>query len=64
MNKLPIIGILLLMLLVISGYVSSMPADEEEVQVARAETSREYLDPHVKYYEEHLIRIGLEPRKP
>ena len=54
MSKLPIVGILVLMLLIVGGYVSS-----EETQAARVETTAQYADPHLNYYEEHLARIGL-----
>jgi len=58
MNRLPIVGILILMLLVISGYVSS----SEETPVIRS--TEQHLDPHVGYYEQHLINMGIERRKP
>ncbi len=57
MNKLPIIGILVLMLLVVSGYVSS-----EETQVVQADSSVQHLDPHLAYYEKHLDAMGIERR--
>ena len=62
MDKLPIIGILILMLLVISGYVSSSPS--EDTQLIIAESTGRHLDPHVTYYEDHLITMGIERRKP
>jgi hypothetical protein len=61
MKTLPALGILVLMLLVVSGYVSSSP--NEETEAFRA-ASPGHLDPHLGYYEEHLIRMGIERRKP
>jgi regulator of protease activity HflC (stomatin/prohibitin superfamily) len=61
MNRLPILGIFILMLLVISGYVSSSPA--EEPQVVRLESAGRYVDPHLNYYEQHLIAMGIERRR-
>lgn len=60
MNRLPIIGIFILMLLVISGYVSS----SEETPVIGGESTERHLDPHVSYYEQHLINMGIEQREP
>ena len=57
MNKLPVVGILVLMLLVISGYVSS-----EETQVNATTSAVRHLDPHLNYYEQHLIAMGIERR--
>lgn len=59
MSKLPIIGILVLMLLVVSGYVSS-----EETPTLQADTSVQHLDPHLNYYEKHLAALGIERREP
>ena len=56
MNSL-ILGILILMLLVVSGYVSS-----DETQAIRTESAARHVDPHLNYYEEHLIAMGI--RKP
>ena len=55
MNKLPIVGILVLMLLVVSGYVSS-----EETQTVADNAATQYLDPHLGYYEKHLVAMGIE----
>ena len=52
-NRIPVIGLLVLMLLVVSGYVAS-----EETQAPRAE-STVHVDPHVNYYQEHLARMGI-----
>ena len=57
MDKLPVIGILVLMLLVINGYVSSSPGEEAQ---AKGAANAEHLDPHVSYYEQHLILMGIE----
>jgi hypothetical protein len=57
MNKLPIAGILVLMLLVVSGYVASEPA--EIADEARADDAILSLDPHVNYYRQHLIAMDL-----
>jgi hypothetical protein len=57
MNKLPIVGILVLMLLVVSGYVSS-----EETPVIQADSSVQHLDPHLTYYDRHLVAMGIDPR--
>jgi hypothetical protein len=59
MNTLPILGILILMLLVVSGYVSS-----DETQAIPVESAARHVDPHLNYYEEHLIAMGIERRKP
>lgn len=59
MNKLPIVGILVLMLLVVSGYVSS-----EETQPAADSSATQYLDPHLAYYEKHLAAMGIERSTP
>ena len=59
MSKLPIAGILVLMLLVVSGYVASEPA---EMTDARADTAVLSLDPHVNYYRQHVI--ALETARP
>ena len=55
MSKLPIIGIFVLMLLVISGYVSS----NEETQAIPTAATGQHLDPHLNYYEQHLIAMGV-----
>jgi len=62
MNRLFIIGILILMHLVLSGYVSSSP--NEVVEEVCAEGTGRYLDAHLSYYEEHLITMGIERCKP
>ena len=62
MKRLPTIGILIVTLLVVSGYVSSSP--NEEPQVMLAGSAVRHLDPHLDYYEEHLIRMGIEQRRP
>jgi hypothetical protein len=54
MSKLPIAGIVVLMLLVVSGYVASEPA--ERVHEARADAVLS-LDPHVNYYRQHVISM-------
>jgi hypothetical protein len=59
MKTLPILGILILMLLVVSGYVSS-----DETQGLSTESAARYVDPHLNYYEEHLSAMGIERRKP
>ena len=58
MNSLPIIGIFVLMLLVISGYVSS----SEETPAMGGESMEQHPDPHVSYYKQHLINMGIERR--
>jgi len=58
MDRLPVVGILVLMLFVISGYVSSSPG--EEAPVIGVADIEQHLDPHVSYYEQHLIRMGIE----
>jgi hypothetical protein len=57
--KLPVIGIVILMLLVIARYVSS----SDETPVLRADTTGQYLDPHLNHYEQHLIAMGIEQRR-
>ena len=57
MSKLPIAGILILMLLVVSGYVSSEPTDIADQ--AQNEAPVVSADPHVNYYEQYLIAAGL-----
>jgi hypothetical protein len=60
MKKLPFIGIAVLLLLVLSGYVSS----HEKTQVVRADGVEHYADRHLNYYEAHLIAIGVrQPRQ-
>ena len=61
MSKL-IVGILVLMLFVISGYVASSPA--EDAQSIRAANTGPHPDPHVNYYLEHLTAMGIEQRQP
>ena len=57
MSKLPIAGIIILMLLVVSGYVASEPADTaDETTAERVVVSP---DSHVNYYERHLIAMGV-----
>ena len=60
MNILPVIGILILMLLVISGYVST--SANEDTQATRAQAPPWHGDPHLNYYEEHLTKMGVERR--
>ena len=55
MSKLPIAGILVLMLLIVSGYVASEPT--EMADEALAETAVLSLDPHVNYYQQHLLTL-------
>ena len=57
MSKLPIVGIVVLMLLVVSGYVASEPADI--VDEARADEAVLSLDPHVNYYRQHVISMEI-----
>lgn len=57
MNKLPVAGILILMLLIVSGYVSSEPTDMADE--ARNEAPVVSVDPHVNYYEQYLAAAGL-----
>jgi hypothetical protein len=55
--KLPIAGIFILMLLIVSGYVASEPAagtDEGRIEIPVVS-----LDPHVNYYEQHLTAMGV-----
>ena len=59
MKSLPIMGILILMLLVISGYGAS-----EDTQALPAERATWHADPHVYHYQEHLIKMGIERRQP
>ena len=62
MSKLPIAGILVLMLLVVSGYVASEPADvPDEV---RADDAIVSLDPHVNYYRQYLTSMEVERAAP
>ena len=56
MNKLPIAGIVVLMLLVVSGYVASEPA---EISQARADDAVLSLDPHVNYYRQHVNAMEI-----
>ncbi len=61
MSKLPIAGILVLMLLIVSGYVASEPADmPDEVRADNAVLS---LDPHVNYYRQHLLAMEVAPAR-
>ncbi|HZM47656.1 MAG TPA: hypothetical protein VFC14_22780 [Burkholderiales bacterium] len=55
MSKLPIAGILVLMLLIVSGYVASEPA--EMADEALADNVVLSLDPHVNYYQQHLLTL-------
>jgi len=55
--KLPVAGILVLMLFVVSGYVASEPADVPDATAGETVVS---LDPHVNYYEQYLASMGIE----
>ena len=57
MSKLPVAGILILMLLVVSGYVSSEPAGL--VDEAANEGPVVSVDPHVNYYAQYLLSMGV-----
>ena len=56
MSKLPIAGILILMLLVVSGYVSSEPTDISNGVANGGPVVS--ADPHVNYYAQYLISMG------
>ena len=56
MSKLPIAGILILMLLVVSGYVASEPTDVRTKLATTAPIVS--LDPHVNYYAQYLTDDG------
>jgi hypothetical protein len=57
MSKLPVAGILILILLVVSGYVSSEPTDlADEVANEGPVVS---IDPHVNYYARYLISMEV-----
>ena len=56
MNRLPIAGLLILMLLVVSGYVSSGTSVAND---AVATPTVAHLDPHVGYYQQHLAAMGV-----
>ena len=58
MKTLPAIGILIIVLLALSGYVSSSP--KEHAQTTRASSTEQHPDAHVSYYEEHLIAMGIQ----
>ena len=60
MNKLPIAGILVLMLLVVSGYVASEPADIADQ--AGTEAPVVSLDPHVNYYAQYVTGLIQDAR--
>jgi len=57
MSKLPIAGILVLMLLVVSGYVASEPT--EMADDVRADGAIISVDPHVNYYRQHVIALEV-----
>ena len=57
MSKLPIAGILVLMLLIVSGYVASEPA--EMADEALADSAVPSLDPHVNYYQQYLLTLDI-----
>jgi hypothetical protein len=61
MNRLPAIALAVVIVLVGSAYISSAPATEAQVNPAPVATS--HLDPHVGYYEQYLINIGIVKRK-
>jgi hypothetical protein len=62
MNRPSAIGLLIAVLLVVSGYVSSSP--KEAAQTTRAASTERHPDAHVSYYKEHLIAIGIMRRDP
>jgi hypothetical protein len=53
-NRIGILGILILMAFVVSGYVASSPHDD-----ALAAEATPHLDPHVSHYEQHLRNLGI-----
>ena len=55
--KLPVAGIFILMLLVVSGYVASEPTDVADE--ARGEAPMVSLDPHVNYYAQYLNALEV-----
>ena len=60
--NLPVAGILILMLLVVSGYVASEPADVADE--ARNEAPMVSVDPHVNLYAQYLAaREVAEPAR-
>ena len=61
MNKLAATAIAMILMLVGSGSVSGTPA--KEAQANPAPVAAPHLDPHVGYYEQHLINIGIAKRK-
>lgn len=62
MSKLPVAGILILMLLVVSGYVASEPTDAADE--ARNAAPMVSLDPHVNYYAQYLTALEVaEPTR-
>ena len=61
MSKLPVAGILILMLLVVSGYVASEPAASPDEARTDAVLS---ADPHVNYYEQHLAAMRISHSAP
>jgi hypothetical protein len=60
MNKLPIAGLVILMLLVVSGYVASEPTDITDE--ARYETPVVSVDPHVNYYAQYVTGLNQDAR--
>ena len=62
MNRPSAIGLLIAVLLVVSGYVSSSP--KEASQTTRPSSTERHPDAHVSYYKEHLIAIGITRRDP
>ena len=63
MKRLMAIGILAI-LLCGSGYVSNNPIDEAHAGNAKGIIAQYHLDPHVAYYEQHLIDMGIIKRNP
>ena len=61
MNKVAATALAMILVLVGSGYVSGTPA--KEAQANPAPVAAPHLDPHVGYYEQHLINIGIAKRK-
>jgi hypothetical protein len=57
MSKLPIAGILVLMLLIVSGYVASEPS--EMADEALADSAVPSLDPHVNYYQQYMLALKI-----
>ena len=59
-NRIGILGILILMAFVVSGYVASSPHDDP-----LAAEATPHLDPHVSHYEQHLRNLGITiPERP